>query len=143
MIHLNCKPCVAGAMLIALSAASVHAQTQSVVLGRDGSTIVFEAYAPNIIRVTLSLIKDQAAAPPGYGFVARPSAQGWSRQGDVYRSARLVVTLEPNHAGTPPPTQVDIAKFFNGSAPPAHIRSEEHTSELQSPCNLVCRLLLE
>src|SRR5256885_13976225 len=26
---------------------------------------------------------------------------------------------------------------------PAHARSEEHTSELQSPCNLVCRLLLE
>src|SRR6266850_3881096 len=28
----------------------------------------------------------------------------------------------------------------NGKAP---TRSEEHTSELQSPCNLVCRLLLE
>src|SRR5256885_6380505 len=27
---------------------------------------------------------------------------------------------------------------------PKHLtRSEEHTSELQSPCNLVCRLLLE
>src|SRR5256885_16621739 len=26
---------------------------------------------------------------------------------------------------------------------PIDIRSEEHTSELQSPCNLVCRLLLE
>src|SRR2546426_4873554 len=26
---------------------------------------------------------------------------------------------------------------------PAVVRSEEHTSELQSPCNLVCRLLLE
>src|SRR2546426_8512090 len=25
----------------------------------------------------------------------------------------------------------------------ARFRSEEHTSELQSPCNLVCRLLLE
>src|SRR5688500_20341032 len=25
----------------------------------------------------------------------------------------------------------------------AALRSEEHTSELQSPCNLVCRLLLE
>src|SRR5256885_11434747 len=24
-----------------------------------------------------------------------------------------------------------------------NVRSEEHTSELQSPCNLVCRLLLE
>src|SRR5256885_11559504 len=27
--------------------------------------------------------------------------------------------------------------------PELRIRSEEHTSELQSPCNLVCRLLLE
>src|SRR5256885_9832864 len=26
---------------------------------------------------------------------------------------------------------------------PEQSRSEEHTSELQSPCNLVCRLLLE
>src|SRR5205807_4963904 len=26
---------------------------------------------------------------------------------------------------------------------PPRFRSEEHTSELQSPCNLVCRLLLE
>src|SRR5256885_8028034 len=26
---------------------------------------------------------------------------------------------------------------------PLLMRSEEHTSELQSPCNLVCRLLLE
>src|SRR5256885_3912288 len=26
---------------------------------------------------------------------------------------------------------------------PDILRSEEHTSELQSPCNLVCRLLLE
>src|SRR5256885_6823515 len=26
---------------------------------------------------------------------------------------------------------------------PSSTRSEEHTSELQSPCNLVCRLLLE
>src|SRR5256885_12575210 len=30
----------------------------------------------------------------------------------------------------------------HGSSP-APKRSEEHTSELQSPCNLVCRLLLE
>src|ERR1039457_6306185 len=41
---------------------------------------------------------------------------------------------------------VDICGFLgnhygNRSQPVA--RSEEHTSELQSPCNLVCRLLLE
>src|SRR2546426_5287115 len=29
------------------------------------------------------------------------------------------------------------------ASPRAVYRSEEHTSELQSPCNLVCRLLLE
>src|SRR5256885_10235464 len=29
------------------------------------------------------------------------------------------------------------------NGPHAPLRSEEHTSELQSPCNLVCRLLLE
>src|SRR5256885_2623695 len=29
------------------------------------------------------------------------------------------------------------------SAQNPNLRSEEHTSELQSPCNLVCRLLLE
>src|SRR2546426_5917671 len=30
-----------------------------------------------------------------------------------------------------------------GVRPKKYPRSEEHTSELQSPCNLVCRLLLE
>src|SRR5205807_6326894 len=32
---------------------------------------------------------------------------------------------------------------FPPSSDPWKCRSEEHTSELQSPCNLVCRLLLE
>src|SRR5256885_6970552 len=31
----------------------------------------------------------------------------------------------------------------SGGADGGEERSEEHTSELQSPCNLVCRLLLE
>src|SRR5256885_3532512 len=31
----------------------------------------------------------------------------------------------------------------DNTALPVMWRSEEHTSELQSPCNLVCRLLLE
>src|SRR5256885_3715934 len=30
-----------------------------------------------------------------------------------------------------------------GQPETVYFRSEEHTSELQSPCNLVCRLLLE
>src|SRR2546430_8820371 len=39
----------------------------------------------------------------------------------------------------------DIVKLFTGSwaTPSSIVRSEEHTSELQSQSNLVCRLLLE
>src|SRR2546426_4557686 len=42
-------------------------------------------------------------------------------------------------------TEVVALAFRPVGAPPAirASRSEEHTSELQSPCNLVCRLLLE
>src|SRR5256885_3690696 len=42
-----------------------------------------------------------------------------------------------------------VVASYIGNAVPALVarddarRSEEHTSELQSPCNLVCRLLLE
>src|SRR5256885_11350274 len=36
-----------------------------------------------------------------------------------------------------------ITAFACESVFPSACRSEEHTSELQSPCNLVCRLLLE
>src|SRR2546426_8329648 len=32
---------------------------------------------------------------------------------------------------------------IGGGGDELRVRSEEHTSELQSPCNLVCRLLLE
>src|SRR6266850_6040402 len=55
----------------------------------------------------------------------------------------------------PRSTLFPYTTLFRSSAPPALMRwcplqkhccrrrSEEHTSELQSPCNLVCRLLLE
>src|SRR2546426_6009847 len=40
-----------------------------------------------------------------------------------------------------------VARVHHGQNRPVDedvpMRSEEHTSELQSPCNLVCRLLLE
>jgi alpha-D-xyloside xylohydrolase len=97
----------------------------AVVLDRGGSTIALEPYGPNIIRVTLSLDKSQATAAPGYGFDASPSADGWEASGgdagDVYRSSRMVVVVLANRPHEPMATQVDIARFFNGSAPPAHI----------------------
>src|SRR5256885_7072363 len=37
----------------------------------------------------------------------------------------------------------ELAQALLGIGGRPGLRSEEHTSELQSPCNLVCRLLLE
>src|SRR5258708_12378895 len=39
--------------------------------------------------------------------------------------------------------ELDVAGSDRGGGPAAIARSEEHTSELQSPDHLVCRLLLE
>ncbi|HEX9092568.1 MAG TPA: TIM-barrel domain-containing protein, partial [Coriobacteriia bacterium] len=113
-----------------MSAGSAHAQATAampppIVLERDGSTIVLEPYAPNVVRVSLSLDRKEALAAPGYGFVAAPAAQGWTHEtdasGDVYRSSRLVVTVAVKRPEKPLDTQVDIARFFNGSAPPADV----------------------
>ncbi len=101
-------------------------QQQNVVLDRGKATVVLEPYAPNILRVTLSLQKENATAAPGYGFVGTPSAEGWSHTetegADVYSSSRMVVTVGGRPTGKPStwkpvPSQVDIAKFFNGSTP--------------------------
>ena len=106
--------------------AGACAQNKPVVMERGASTIVFEPYAPNVIRVTLSMLKDRALAGPGYGFVASPASEGWSQQhtedGEVYKSSRLVVTLVSDKPGKALATQIDISKFFNGSTPGAHIR---------------------
>ena len=101
---------------IILPPGNVDAQDTQLVLDRTGSTYVLEPYAPNIIRVSLSKLKDQATARPGYGFVATPSAQEWthrqSEQDEIYRSSRLEVKVvhPPKHI----PMQIDIAdaRFF-------------------------------
>jgi alpha-D-xyloside xylohydrolase len=113
----------------ALPVASAQAQAPSprLELDREGATIVLEPYAPNILRVTLSLKREPALAAPGYGFAAAPAPSGWSAsqtpQADVYRSSRIVATVDRDLPRTKPPlqTQVDIGKFFSGSAPGAHI----------------------
>jgi len=88
---------------------------------------VLEPYAPNVLRVTLSLNRGPALAPPGYGFVASPDAAGWSATSnawvDVYQSKRIVATVDRDLPSATPPlqTQVDIGKYFNGSTPYVHI----------------------
>jgi alpha-D-xyloside xylohydrolase len=118
-------------LLLSLSAVSLLAQTQTtsqrIVLERGPSTIVLEPYAPNIIRVTLSLKKDAALASPGYGMIASPSAAGWTHEkkdvDEVYQSPQLVVTVKGWRRGkySVPQSVMDPGKYFSGSTPGADI----------------------
>src|SRR5256885_7375625 len=61
----------------------------------------------------------------------------------LFRSEALVpdaLVLEPDEAAAFVANSVVVDRNV---VMPSCPRSEEHTSELQSPCNLVCRLLLE
>src|SRR5688500_19951214 len=48
-----------------------------------------------------------------------------------------------SRAAASTPRGLPTAAHGHSAARSSPTRSEEHTSELQSPCNLVCRLLLE
>src|SRR3989454_7028325 len=69
-------------------------------------------------EIALVAIDDQTMR---FGHGCHLAVRAW------HRPARAVVMLHSPPRGTRTVT----------------VRSEEHTSELQSPCNLVCRLLLE
>ena len=92
------------------------------ILNRGEATVQVEPYGPNIVRISLSLRREDALAAPGYGIIAPPSASGWTAAntevGDTLRSSRLVVTVSPESPKyVPTGTSGDIAKFFNGSTP--------------------------
>src|SRR5256885_11903317 len=57
--------------------------------------------------------------------------------------ARLRVEESCGTATTSRSSAGELKKVCKRLVTSPSIRSEEHTSELQSPCNLVCRLLLE
>jgi alpha-D-xyloside xylohydrolase len=118
---------VAGLVGVTSSFAVAQTAGQRLELDRPGETIVLEPYAPNILRVTLSLKHDPALAAPGVGISAIPAEYGWSAsesaQADVYKSSRIIATVDRDQPNAAPllQTQVDIAKYFNGSTPGAHI----------------------
>lgn len=127
-MHRNLNALAVFAVIIS-SAAAIYAQApnRQMQIDRRGETIVLEPYAPNIVRVTLSLQPEAAKAAPGFGIVAKPAEAGWKEsqndQADLYASDRMVVKIaRPRHSGKPPmQTMIDISKYFGGSTPGAQI----------------------
>lgn len=111
----------AGFLLVALlSAGSVFAQKQ-VILQRRDATVVLQSYAPNIVRITLSVNRDAALAPPGYGISAQPSDSGWTYEHtstmDTYRSGEITVNMPVPHYSAGKPQGCDTCQYFGGSTP--------------------------
>ncbi len=97
-------------------------RAQQMTVSRGDVTVMVEPYAENVVRVSISLRKEDATAAAGYGISAKPLATGWraesSAGGDVLRSGQMSVTVAPQGGKyTPTGTQADIAKFFGGSTP--------------------------
>src|SRR5256885_7317097 len=84
-------------------------------------------------------------APLGQRKVSKSCAATCGRRGGKEASPSRRRCWDYSRPARPPSshsTTSDVP-FGRKSRPSRVRRSEEHTSELQSPCNLVCRLLLE
>src|SRR5688500_3197751 len=98
-----------------------------------GSRFCHECGAPVRAQVAQERVPDRVASRQRR-VEAKPSSNlPWILGGLAF--VVLLVIYAAQRAGETPPSVMAPA------APTG--RSEEHTSELQSPCNLVCRLLLE
>ena len=112
----------AGILLVLLLAAAGACAQEQVVLKRGNATVALESYAPNIVRITISLDKPAALAPPGYGIVARANDAGWqythSATMDTYASGQMKVEMPvPYFKRRGPPPDCETCKYFQGSAP--------------------------
>src|ERR1700712_867967 len=86
-------------LLSALTLLAVPITAQTLTLTRNEATVLIEPYAPNIVRVSLSLNRPDALAAPGYGIIAKPQPTGWTTDhtpaGDTLHSSRMTVTVSP------------------------------------------------
>ena len=70
MIKVKAVCAVAG--ILATVVGVVRAQ-EGMVLSRSEATVAVEPYAANVVRVTLSLRKEEATGKPGYGIIVHSS----------------------------------------------------------------------
>ena len=91
-----------GVSLATLGSAAIAAPIATV--DRNGSLVSVEAYAPNIVRVTIATDRAQVDAPPGDGPNAKPDAAGWTHRNDagadVFASAALSLSVDAKLAPT-------------------------------------------
>ncbi|RZL84057.1 MAG: alpha-glucosidase, partial [Sphingomonas sp.] len=105
-----------GASLVTFAAPALAKPLATV--DRNGSLVAIEPYAPNIVRVTIALDRDEVTAAPGPGPNAKPDATGWSHRtdasGDVFASSALSITVD---AKPWPKAPSQMERYFAPSLP--------------------------
>src|SRR5256885_14336611 len=96
---------------------------------------------PSLDLLFLTLLGRQRVSLFFFLMIRRPPRSTLFPYTTLFRSHALRRVLLSSMPGSAI-TEVEIDGVHRGQQHAAQ-RSEEHTSELQSPCNLVCRLLLE
>src|SRR5690606_40339611 len=101
-------------------------------LGENDSTVIYRdfAHAPSKVKATTEALQKQF---PNRTLVACL---------ELHTFSSLNKAFLPQYAGALDAANVPVV-YFNPKTVEHKRRSEEHTSELQSRENLVCRLLLE
>jgi len=91
-------------------------------LDRNGSQVAIESYAPNIVRVTISLDKALALAPPGFGIIAAADDTGWKHRttaaGDEFSSNVMSIDVKAQPWPGPPS---QMQRYFLPSLPPVSL----------------------
>jgi alpha-D-xyloside xylohydrolase len=100
-------------------------------LDRNGSHVLVEAYAPNIVRVSISPDEALAKAAPGYGFTGSPDEHGWTHKldaaGDTFTSAGLTLEI----AAQPKPGPMDtMARYFAPTLAPVTLKVRKPDGEV-------------
>src|SRR6266850_816714 len=117
-----------------------------------GQATVSRTLMPHLHEFLYALSESQGADPTRPGDTGADAARngepagelGMVLQKDFAWQDQTGAPSDPQ-AGNIPGGKRDVLRSsgFNDGSMDGFFRSEEHTSELQSPCNLVCRLLLE
>ncbi|MBC9035161.1 glycoside hydrolase family 31 protein [Sphingomonas sp. JC676] len=106
----------------ALLAASPAAAQSLATLDRNGGLVSIEAYAPNIIHVTIALDRSELDRGAGPGVSAKPDPRGWTHSvdaaGDSFVSTALSVTV---NAQPWPKAPTQMERYFAPSLPPVSI----------------------
>lgn len=106
----------------AIVLASPAAAQSLATLDRNGALISVEAFAPNIVHVTIALDRGELDRGAGPGVRAKPDPRGWTHRsdasGDVFVSDALSVTV---NAQPWPKAPTQMERYFAPSLPPVSI----------------------